>query len=63
MSLKDLEKHIKINKHLHGIPSAEEIENNGLMLGETQKLMMLKIEELTLYIIELKKEINNLKSK
>jgi hypothetical protein len=63
MSLEDLEKHIKINKHLPGIPSAEEIENNGLMLGETQKLMMQKIEELTLYIIELKKEINYLKSK
>jgi hypothetical protein len=63
MSLEDLEKHIKTNKHLPGIPSAEEIENNGLMLGETQKLMMQKIEELTLYIIELKKEINNLKSK
>jgi hypothetical protein len=63
MSLEDLEKHIKLNKHLPGIPSAEEIDNNGLMLGETQKLMMQKIEELTLYIIELKKEINNLKSK
>lgn len=61
MSINDLEKFIKTNKHLPNIPSAGEIETNGLDLGETQRLQMEKIEELTLYIIELKKEIEALK--
>jgi hypothetical protein len=52
---------IRLNKHLPNIPSAKEIEQNGLSLGETQKKMMEKIEELTLYIIELKKEMDELR--
>ena len=40
-----------------------EIKTNGLELGDTQKRMMEKIEELTLYILELKQEIELLKSK
>lgn len=57
----DLEKFIKEYKHLPGIPTAAEIEKNGLQLGDTQKKMMEKIEELTLYVIALKKEIDALK--
>jgi hypothetical protein len=60
-SLDEVEKFIDQNKHLPGIPSAAEIKKNGLQLGETQKKMMEKIEELTLYIIELKKEITEIK--
>jgi hypothetical protein len=60
-SLVDVEKYIKANNHLPEIPSAEEIQTNGLKVGEVQTKMMQKIEELTLYIIEMKKEIEALK--
>lgn len=59
--LDEVEKFIQKNKHLPNIPSAAEIEKNGLHVGDTQKRMMEKIEELTLYVIELKKEIDLLK--
>lgn len=55
-----LEKFIQQNKHLPNIPSAKEVEENGLHLGDTQKRMMEKIEELTLYIIQLNKRIEKL---
>jgi hypothetical protein len=56
-----LENEIKEKGHLPGIPSAEEVEANGFDLGDMQKRMMEKVEELTLYVIELKKEIEALK--
>ena len=62
-SLDDVEKFIKANNHLPEIPSAKEIQENGLKVGELQTKMMQKIEELTLYVIELKKEIELLKEK
>lgn len=58
--LTDVEKFIQANKHLPNIPSAAEIEKNGLSLGDTQKRMMEKIEELTLYMIEANKKIEKL---
>ncbi len=58
--LSDVEKFIKENKHLPGIPSANEIQLNGLKVGELQTKMMEKIEELTLYVIELEKKIGQL---
>ena len=58
--LSDVEKFIQQNKHLPNIPSAAEIEINGLHLGDTQKRMMEKIEELTLYMIEANKKIERL---
>jgi hypothetical protein len=57
----DLDHFIKTNKHLPGIPTATEVEK-GLTLGEMQKLQMEKIEELTLYIIQLKKELDELRA-
>jgi hypothetical protein len=62
-SIDELEAFVKENKHLPNIPKASEIESKGLKVGETNKAMMEKIEELTLYIIQLKKEIDILKSK
>lgn len=59
--LDEVEDFIKKNNHLPGIPSAKNIEQNGMNIGEMQKMQMEKIEELTLYIIELKKEIEKLK--
>jgi hypothetical protein len=62
-SLSEVEKFIKANNHLPNIPSAEEIQTNGLKVGEVQTKMMQKIEELTLYIIELEKKVSTLQAK
>ena len=59
--LSEVKTFIEENNHLPGIPKASEIEKNGLKLGEMQRLMLEKIEELTLYIIELKKENDEIK--
>ena len=61
--LNHVEKYINENKHLPNIPSAKEIEQDGLSLGEVQKKMMEKIEELTLYLIEANKRIEKLEKK
>jgi hypothetical protein len=63
MPLQGVEFFIKNNRRLPGIPSAIQIENDGLSVGEMQKKMMEKIEELTLYIIQQQKEIDVLKAK
>ena len=55
-SLKEVEDYIKQNSHLPEIPSATEIEKNGLMLAEMNLSLLKKIEELTLYTIELNKK-------
>ena len=60
-ALSDLGNFIKTNKHLPNIPSAAEVEKNGLEVGDMQKRMMEKIEELTLYIIQQQTEIDELK--
>ncbi len=61
--LSDVENHILKYKHLPNIPKATDVENNGLELGEMQKKMMEKIEELTLYIIEQNKRIEEMELK
>ena len=54
--LNEVEKFIKRNGHLPGIPSAAEVEKEGVELGSMDAKLLQKIEELTLYMIELKKE-------
>ena len=61
-TLSQVDQYIKDNKHLPGIPSAKEVEENGLHLGEMEVKLMEKIEELTLYFIELDKRIKSLES-
>ncbi|MBL4662249.1 MAG: hypothetical protein JKY22_01500 [Flavobacteriaceae bacterium] len=61
--LSELEKFIKEKKHLPGVPSAENLVKGGIDLGVMQAKQMEKIEELILYVIQLKKEIDELKSK
>jgi hypothetical protein len=61
LTLPQLEVYLKENKHLPNIPSAKEIESDGQHLGEIQRKMLEKIEELSLYVIELKKEIDSIK--
>jgi len=60
--LAEVENFIAKNKHLPEIPSQKEVEENGLKVGEVQKLMMAKIEELTLYIIAQEKRIIQLEN-
>ncbi len=55
--LDEVEEYIKENNHLPNIPSAKEVVEEGINLGEMQVKMMEKIEELTLYIIELEKKV------
>lgn len=57
LPLKDLEQYISINKHLPGIPTAEEVKREGLELGAINARLLQKIEEQTLYIIELSKKL------
>jgi len=52
-----LETFIKENKHLPEIPSAEEVRTNGHKLGEMDILLLKKVEELTLYMIEMNKKL------
>ncbi|RYE48593.1 MAG: hypothetical protein EOP48_21100, partial [Sphingobacteriales bacterium] len=49
-SLAETEKHIKEKGYLPGIPSAEEVENNGISIGEMNAKLLLKIEEITLHL-------------
>ncbi|MBS7256762.1 tail fiber protein [Flavobacterium branchiicola] len=51
-SLNEVEQHIKQNNHLPEIPSAQDVEKNGLMLAEMNIALLKMIEELTLYVIE-----------
>ena len=60
-SLEEIKNYIDQNKHLPEIPSAKEMEKNGIQLGEMNMLLLKKIEELTLYVIELKEENENTK--
>lgn len=61
MSLEEIESFIEANKHLPNIPSQDDVEKDGVSLGEMQRLHMEKIEELTLHMIEKDKEIRDLK--
>ena len=61
-SLSEVEAFINVNRHLPGIPSAETIvKEGGIDVNEMFAKQMEKIEELTLYLIELKKEVELLK--
>jgi DNA repair ATPase RecN len=59
-SLEQVSSYVQKNKHLPDIPSAKEIEKNGVSLSEMQNKLLQKIEELTLYAIEQNKKIEHL---
>ncbi len=61
MSLGKLERHIKKEKSLPGIPTNKEAIENGVKLGDMQAKLLQKVEELTLYVIELNKEVGDLR--
>jgi hypothetical protein len=62
-TLRQLEIYINENKHLPDVPSAQQIEKEGHELGEMDAILMKKIEELTLYMIDLEKENEELKKR
>ncbi len=61
-TLEQVENHIKEKGHLKNIPSAKEVEENGIFLGEMDAKLLQKIEELVLYTIQQQKEIESLKT-
>ena len=62
MTISELESYVNENRHLPGIPSASEVEEEGSVdLGEMNTILLQKVEELTRYIINLQKQIDELK--
>jgi len=57
MPLSEVEQFVNTNKHLPSIPSATEVQTNGMNMGDMQNKLLQKIEELTLYMIEQQKTI------
>jgi hypothetical protein len=60
MPLKDVAHFITINKHLPDVPDATTMEEQGLNLGEANVMLLKKVEELTLYLIEVNKKVDDL---
>lgn len=63
MSLNELQSYINENKHLPNVPSENEVVENGVDLVEMNKILLQKVEELTLYLLQQQKEIDELKEK
>ncbi len=60
LSLDDLEQFICLNKHLPDVPTEMDVAASGIQMGVITTLLLKKIEELTLYVIEHKDRINTL---
>lgn len=61
MDITELETFYKKNHHLPNVPTTRDIQENGNNLGQTDAILLQKIEELTLYLVEQQKQINALK--
>ncbi len=59
--MKEVEAFIKKNNHLPDVPSEKEVMKNGIDVANMDAILLQKIEELTLYMIDLKKENEHLK--
>jgi hypothetical protein len=62
MPLKELEQYIKQNKHLPNVPTQDEISKDGIDVYEMNAVLLKKVEELTLYVIEQQKQIVELEN-
>ena len=60
-SLGEVEEYVKSNKHLPGVPSASEFQEKGMNVSEMSNLLLEKVEELTLHLIRLQKEVDQLR--
>ena len=63
MNLNDLSNFVKTNKHLPEVAPAVQMEDEGINLSEMNTLLLKKVEELTLYVIELNRKIEILENK
>ena len=61
-TLAEIESFTKKNHHLPNVPSAQEVQQNGVSLGQMSNVLLQKVEELTLYAIEQNKVIEELKA-
>ena len=59
-TLNELEQYVKTNKHLPEVPTAKEVEKDGLDLGKMDATLLQKVEEMTLYMIEMNKNLEKL---
>lgn len=62
-TLYEIEKYYKVNMHLEGIPSEKEVLEKGVDVAEMNKLLLKKVEELTILMVQQQKEIDQLKLK
>jgi hypothetical protein len=62
-TLEETEQYVKENHHLPEVPSAAEIAKEGMSLNGMSEILLKKIEEMTLYLIEMKKENEELKKR
>ena len=62
MPLKELEQYILKNKHLPNVPTQDEISKDGMDVYEMNAVLLKKLEELTLYVIEQQKQIVELEN-
>ena len=60
--LSEVEAYISTNKHLPGIPTEAEVKEKGISVGDMSSKLLQKIEEITLYVIDLKKENESLRA-
>ncbi|TGE22144.1 hypothetical protein E5K00_18005 [Hymenobacter aquaticus] len=61
-SLPELEAYVQKNKHLPEVPTTADVTANGANLGEMNVLLLKKVEELTLHLIDLNKQVQQLKA-
>lgn len=62
VEISDLRSYVRQNRHLPGVPSAAEVEVNGVELGATTEILLQKIEEMTLYILQLEERVQQLEN-
>lgn len=61
--LSEVGEFIQTNGHLPEVPSAQEVKENGIGLSEMDRVLLKKVEEMTLYILELEKRVKELEQK
>lgn len=59
-SLSEVESYVNEHKHLPGMPSAAEMEENGISVSKLSNLLLEKVEELTLHMIKMESHMNEL---
>ncbi len=62
MPLEELEKSLTENRHLPGVPSAETVAREGINVGDMQGKLLQKVEELTLYVIQVNKDVESVRA-